>query len=325
MLGYATFDEIVDQVSKHTQELDTGALSRIRQAVNTGYDIAVRRADWPALVRARETGITTTSGDRFLYLPKDVAKVYFLVPSDIGDVIPHQTIYDLFTTISQFSTTPGSVYRYADAGESGTKASIATAEAITVFPGGSAENYNLRIHGRNGDDEIFENVTISNSTPASSTNTFEEIYAFVSGGEHTGIITLSGVSSSTEYATIGTNERTAKYKRLRVWSVPSSAESIAIFFQKRVQKLTNDDQVPEIPVAQYLVHYAIAQVYSRERKWQGAHITHLQQAEAILADIIAEDKMGSQRIEQGTPYPQQFSRGRTGYGTTSTIIVGGGG
>ena len=321
-LGYQTVEQMETLVADITGGTSSQEKAKIRRFLGIAYDKAVARHRWPTLMTARESGVTAVAGDAFLYLPKDVGQLYFLSPSTLKHVAPHRDPATFFQHASTFSTTSGVITHWMDAGEFGRKAEIVTAETITVDPvSSSGENYQVMIHGRSStDDDVFETVTITDSASAATTATFSEILAVSTDGDQTGSLVVKGTVSTTEYATLGENERTVRYKRIRFQFKPSSAETVTLYYKKRVQPLLDDDQIPEIPVSTALVHGAAALIFMRQRKFATAAQSETQSEEQALITAIGEEVIQSPHAEQAIP-GMRHGRGRMG---TDFVVVSNG-
>ena len=74
-----------------------------------------------------------------------------------------------------------------------------------------------------------------------------------------------------------------------------------LYYKRRLIRLENDDQVPEIPISHYLVEKTIATQYAQQRRWASAAVYHEQRAEGLLVQAIGEEKAQGHQIEQGIP------------------------
>ena len=305
MQEYMTLEEMVDHVARHTQELNAGSASgtiktRIKEAIDLVYPGFVRQVVWPNLTEAEETGITSTASEKHVYLPKRVAQPYFFLSSVLQGIAPHEAVFSFFNKRGLFKDDAFPIEAFTDAGEVGKKSDWHSAAEKVEISGGTT-TYDCLVQGRVGDDEILETVPVTNGAATNSTNDFDDVYSFSTNGAHTSVVTCKGVTSTTTLATIAPNERTARYRRIRISGVNSSAETLAVYYKKKVARLSNDDQVPEIPVSTAIVHKAIALLYSHQRKWQAAMNMHLGLAEEALQNVLDEELQQGHRVEQGIP------------------------
>lgn len=314
MMDYQTLEQMIDHVARVVQETGSSSSSgtqktRIREAIGIAYADLLRRYPWPNLMDAKETGVTATAGQSFVYLPKYVQQVYFLLPSVLDQLAPHEAILQFMNRRGSFKDTQFPIEAFSDAGEVGRKTDFSsTAETLEVS-GGTA-SYTALLHGMTStDDEVTEAVLVTSGAATPSNTSFTDLYSVSTDGSHTSVVTVAGVTSSTTYATIGPSERTARYRRLRLSGVPTSAETLAIYYKKRAIPLLNDDQVPEIPVSTAIIHTAIAFFYGHQRRWANAMQTHLGLAEQAVRNVLGEELGQGHRIEQGVPLGVRARRG----------------
>ena len=314
MINYMTLADMRGQVGRFVGDTTATRNVKTDEFINLHYADIATRYRWPYLMRAAESLVVTTSGDKFLYLPKDVGQLYFIIRgTPIGEA-PSQTIENFFRRQMELVNTIGRFITYADAGEVGRRAEFSdTAEMLTLQNVGGSGSQTVLVHGRvtiAGTEtiEITESVTLSGSSAANTTNTFSDLLQVSTDGEQTGYISVTGQASATLYATIEPGERTARYKKLRVGYV-SDGETLTMYYKKAVRRLTEDLSVPEIPVSMALVQMAIGSMFMLERKWQGGGMTHMQLGEQILQNVWTEIITQPGRIEQSVPIVSR-SRGR---------------
>lgn len=315
MLDYQTLEQMADHVARVVQETGSSSVggtqkTRVKEAINLAYANILRRYPWPNLMDARETEFTATSGQAYLYLPKYVQQLYFLLPSVLDQLAPHEAVFAFFNKRGAFKDSGFAIEAFTDAGEVGRKVPFSsTAETLEVS-GGTA-SYTALVHGITGDDdEVTEEVNVSSGAAKNTSTSFSDLLSVSTDGSHTSVVTVKGVTSTTTYATIGPTERTARYRRLRLSGVPTSGETIAMYFKKRAVPLVNDDQVPEIPVSVAIIHRATAFFYGHQRRWANAMQNQLQLAEQAVQDVLGEELGQGFRIEQGVPMASRTSRGR---------------
>lgn len=323
MSDYLTFGEMKDQVAREIQDASsTRRPTIVGDALNRVYQEAARRFRWPSLSRAREKAVTAVADESFLYLDKDVAQLYFLRNGDLGTEVIHQAIESFFRRQGLELDNGGTIWTYSDAGESGKKADIDSAEALTISSSSaSADNGKaVLVHGIVSGDELFESVTLPGAGGINTSNSFSEIYAVSIDGSQSGVITVTGNTSGTEYATIAPGERTAKYRKIRLGMTPSSGTTITYYYKKRTPLLARDDQVPEIPASSALVELAAARQMTQTRNLPAAQ-QRMASANEML-QLAYDSVRQSDSILQATPYDIRPARGRGG--RTGFVVVNNG-
>lgn len=316
-INYLTLADMRGQVGRFVGDTTASRNTKTDEWLNTHYADIATRYRWPALMRGIEAQVFTSVGDKFLYLPKDVAQLYFLLPgSPIGET-PHQTIEKFFLRQMELSANQGRLITWSDAGEFGRRADFSsTAELLTVqnVGAGVSETANVLLHGTvtiSGQEkvEVLDSVDLTGTIASDSSFTFNDFLQASVNGNQTGYIAITGKTSGTLYATIEPGERTARYKRLRLGYV-SDGNSLTIYYKKAVRRLTEDTSVPELPISHALVEFAIASMFMLERKWQGAGTAHLDMAERFLNNVVAETIQQAGRIEQAIPLTPSYRNNR---------------
>lgn len=314
MIDYRTLEEMRDEVGRMIGDvLSSGSVSStsrrgllIDGAINRAYEKCSKRYRWPQLLRGSEATATVTSGNRYLYLTdKYIETLYFIFPGQLETLAPVQTIRMFFDRYGSGFDSSGVIQDYADAGEFGIKAAFSsTAEVVTLVSDSASDtSVDCLVRGVNsgGTDEVQETVTVTGTTPVASSTTFSDVISVSTDGTQAGVITLAGNTSGTTYATVAPNERTARYKRLRLGSIPSTAETFTYYWKKKVAKLANDDQVPEIPVSRVIIEMAVADQFAEQRKWQAAASYHRSMAEEALIEAWESTTVQGESVQQATP------------------------
>lgn len=320
-INLLTLADMRGQVGRFVGDTTDSRNEKTDEFINLHYADIATRYRWPYLMRSSEQAVVTTSGEKFLYVPKDVGQIYFVIRgSPLGEA-PHQTIENFFKRQMELVDNVGRFITYADAGDAGRRAEFSTTPELLTLQnvGSSIISQTVLVHGRvtiSGTEtiEVVESVTLTGSVAANTVNTFSDLLQVTTDGNQTGYIIVTGQSSGTLYATVESGERTARYKRLRVGYV-SDGETLTMYYKKQVRRLTDDLSVPEIPVSMALIQMTIGSMFMLERKWQGGGMTHMQLGEQILQNVWAEITTQPGRIEQSVPI---ISRSR---GRDSVIVV----
>jgi hypothetical protein len=306
MLGYLTFENMRQQVGRMIGDTVTSNRQTIiNDWLNTNYDNVARAHRWPSLTRASESELSFTAGERFLYLPQDLQEMYFLYPKDRPELPNAETPSSLFHRTALQQDSSGVVRSFAPAGEYGRKADFHTdAELITVSPDASetAASVDHRIEGLDSAGVPYgETVNTATNVSANTSATFTEIFSISTNGLQTLKVTYSGATSTNEYAVIPADEQTARYKRIRLYQLPDTADTYTLYYKKRVKRLIDDDQIPEIPVSHVIMHMTVADQFRQQRRWQVAAVSHEQKAQQALEQVLREEFQGS-NVQQSIPY-----------------------
>lgn len=308
-ISYRTLANMRTQVGEFVGDTTARRGGIIDDWLNTHYNDIATQYRWPQLMRGLETTLSFVSGDKYLFLPKDVAELYFIIRGAPIEEAPHQTIELFFRRQLETVDSAGRFITFSDAGEVGRRANVLTAEKFTIqnVGAGVSDTVSVLIHGKvtiSGSEqaEVLEEVSLTGTTAANTTNTYADLLQVSVPGTQTGLITVTGQTSTTLYATIEPGEETSRYKLLRLGYVPDTNETFTIYFKRQVRRLTAENQTPELPISHPLIEFAIASQFMLERKWQGAGSEHLQIAQRMLDNILAQNLSQANRIEQAAPY-----------------------
>lgn len=309
MIEYQTLSEMTAEVGRFIGDTGTTNATKIKDTLNKWYSYVSKQWVWPTLIILDESNITTTSGEKRLYLPKRIDRVYFIYTPDLENSAVFRVADQFFEREGTLAGNQGAFTTFADAGELGRKADFSsTAEILSVSSSSSSDTtQTVVLRGLVSGEEAFEEVTLSGTTPVDSTNTYQDLFSASCDGSNAGVVSVAGKTSGTTYAALAPRERTARYRVLRLSSIPDSTDTLKVFARKRINRLSYDNDVPEIPVSQYLVEKAISEHFARQRKWAEAASYHMQISEAILRGLT-RDLSHEPAIIQATPTMRHLLR-----------------
>ena len=304
MSGYLTRKQIRDQVIAQLRDgASSTRQSKVNTWIDTEYHALTQRYFWPQLMRSSEQEFTLTVGQKLLYLPKDCEELAMIYVGNDRDVLFAETIKNLFRRGNVRVNESADTVRYAPIGELGRKADFSsTAEILTLTPSSVAagNDFTVFVQGRSSDADLSETVSITGGVAADTTNSYTDLISVSVSGIVSGTLAVSGKTSTTEYATIEQNERTARYKVIRLLNPPDQADSYTLYYKRRARSLDTDDQVPEIPVGHVLVDKVLSVQFAHDRRFQDAASFHDQRAERALDRLLSRDDQG-ESVVQATP------------------------
>jgi hypothetical protein len=308
MLEFATLGQMAAQVGRQVQSSDDAALVRYKESLNTHYGNVARGHRWPQLLRTSEERSSLTSGQKYLYLPKEVEQVYLIFPQN--GAAPAMG-GDLDTLIEQFSSIyaeAGVTVAFAEAGEVGYATDFyTTGETLTITHSGTGtvsgvvHGMTSGAEGETASVEEKETVSILQSTGAITTKTYKDLIT-VSVAElaDNDIVTVVGTTSARTYAKIAAGERTARYKRIRLMQPSSTADPYTLIWKKRVARLIEDDDVVEIPVGGVLIDLVVSSALSSQREYSAATL-HFQAAQAALESLKNATSIDTAIVHRAIP------------------------
>lgn len=308
MLEYATLCEIADQVALQIQDSSTTKRSQIILEITRRYGIRARERRWKELLRVSEEKFSTTAGQSYLYLPKEVEQLYLLFPQNGLPPLQGAQIEDLIANNSSAYRTSGLALAWSDAGEVGYRADFYTAGELLQISHTASSTIEVVVRGNVGGaegvadgNEVVEVVSVVSGAGTATTNTFTDLGSVscqdLADGD---LVSVVGVTSATTYAQIAAGERTARYKRIRLMPPTATADTVTMVWKKRVARLKEENQACEIPVGQILVDDVVATMLSFKREYAGAQL-HYQRAERDMAAVARSDETDSPTVLQAVP------------------------
>lgn len=309
MIEYQTLSQMRAQVGRMIQDTSVSRGTKIDEWINTYYADAARDYQWPQLIRPSEELQAFTAGNPFLYLPKDVETVLFILPATYARTAGMSDINQLIQGAGGIYRTSGQVVAWAHAGESGIMRDFysTAAEQVKLLHDG-ATSITAVVHGTIGgtvgdpsSSEFQEEVTVLPTTGGTTVQSYRDIASVSCAVLPAGVsLTASGITSLYTYAKIVSGETTARYKRIRLLSPSSTGEGYTVYYKKRVAHLAFDNQSVEIPVSPYIVRKVVAMMYMNQREVSAA-AAHNGEAELALQRAIAASTAGGEGIQQAAP------------------------
>ncbi len=322
-LGYSTLAAMADDVGDNLQvRSDTAAKTKIKKVLRRVYDEALVAYDWQDLRRVDTLGLRKTSdtdvvtmedADNKVPLPwgcSRVLSVQIFDPSyhevellDADAYLRKRASWDTATGIPRFATLFGKTAQWqalAAAGALTLKCDVATNNDIATV--------RVRYRGKDGHlgrvlmedvSGTFNGSGIALSTHGSAGYPVEAVYVpaswvgvlTIEDGSANNIVTLDQTDSPGTTA----DGAARMYSRslLEVWPKPEADYKAAIAWKLVPEALTEDNDVPVIPISTYMVEMATAKMLMEDRKWEVSR-THIAEAERFLHRLFN----GEQKIQK---------------------------
>lgn len=322
-VGIRTFGQITSQAANYVQEPSVKFLTMLKADVNDELSLAAQKKSWPQLLAYHRNDISFTSGNPRFYCPRDVMTPLELIdetnqirvtPMELREIFrKYAQTYDVNSVVFGWSSI-GDACRERDFSTSAEKISISsslaadTSKALTVLykdSNGVVSSETITTNASNGTTAVQSSATMSDLVRISTSST------------RTGVITITGVTSGVTYARIGPRENSALYKVLHLVYFPNGADTATLIYKRAPGTLVSDDDVPEIPVGQYLTKKAIAFAMRWMGKTADAEI-YARDAEDALESHLDNTKDASKAATQAMPIPRpRWNRWGWGWRTTN--------
>ncbi len=308
MIEYATLGQMADQVGRQIEDSTAEKAVQIKEWLNTHYAQVARSHRWPQLHRISEERSSFTTGQSYLYLPKEVEQVYLIFPQNGFAPLQGRALDSLINEYSITYDDTGTTVAFAEAGEVGFCTDFyTTGETLTITHSGSGtvsgvvHGLTSGAEGETAAVEQTETVSILQSTGVITTNTWKDLIGVsveeLAAGD---VVTVAGTTSLRTYAKIAAGERTARYKRIRLMQPTATADAYTLVWKKRVMRLSEDHQSVEIPVGQVLIDLTTSAVLSSQREY-GAATMHYQAAMAAIESLKNATSIDGSTVHQAIP------------------------
>jgi len=301
-----TFKQLQDEIGRHIQDTSSGRNTRIKDSINRKYVEIADGFDWPDLWRVESAEVSTFSGEAYIFMPRHVDLVKKIVVDSNKQIMWNSNPEMFFNRFFDTLDTNANMFAYTSNGSSPTKRVIITPETLNLVSSDAGDTSPVvEIWGLVSGEELNESVTLNGTAPVTTSNTFTRITRI---GTNTGIgdssragnITITGTTSSTEYAVIPNYEFDSRYQSIRVKDGPSANDTLSIVYKKKVRKLINDGDTLEIPADLILFEMSTADILQSEGKYSQAQ-TNMQQGQRLLLEMMSRYANQTEAIFQSNP------------------------
>jgi hypothetical protein len=278
-------------------------LPKVKDWSRTRYDRIMRSFPWNELVRNYSLSVTASTRDYALRY--DLASIIKFWDTTHGQEITERTIQDHVRHVAPVlevtgNVTTGQPENYINIGSKGVSALLSTADQVQVVSTSASDisPVVIRIRGEVSGVEVSESITLTGTTAANSTNTFDSgAELFVTCGTSDGTLQdLAGVvtvrektTTSNTLAKLPPGERSPLYRWIRLSPTPASALTAQIWYKKKWPALVNDNDAPIVPCANEIIEGVIA-----DALWEDGQETGAQAQETKFTNSVNELWMSSQ-------------------------------
>jgi len=241
--------EIATDVAQRIRDTKTDTITRIKDFVNEAYLDMWNRSNWRFAIVSGET-LTTEASIAEYALPYDIERILYIGIESLRYALKELDWVDLRE--AELLGVTGRPEAYALGGLAGVTRQPATASQISIVSSSDSDtSQTVTIIGVVSGTVQTETVTLSGISTKTTTASFSRIIRVAKNAETAGIVTLSaGVDTLLMLAPA---QLTVDYKLIRLYPTPSSVYTITYDYRRRVQNLTEDRDVPLLPVHTWTV------------------------------------------------------------------------
>jgi len=273
-----TLGEMVTEVMKLANRTDSEKEVVVKQSINRRYRQILRHYSWPELVNETSVSVTgETPG-----LPANVDKVLKIYDRENDKVLVPLADPDMVeryvTRIGSGNAVPHSYSRLGTRGVHTQPSAATTVKAVSTNSGDDG-TVTFRVKGYKDGLLFEEQLTVGNST----VNTYDTITSFTKAAS-AGTVTLQTTASTpVNLGSIGPKETVSRYPIIRLHPAPSSATTLHIVYQIKVDDLEDDQDSVVFPCEDILVIGAFSDLLRNLRQFAQAG------AEEARFEMLLED------------------------------------
>lgn len=270
---------------------DAAFLTKIGGYVNQRYMNCAKRRPWIGL--CRQLTITETVGQNYVILPSWVESVIDIHQTSTPVVLALQRYYNFINRHIVDKTESGDPFVATPVGKIGILAAMPSSSVITIVSSSTSDiTQTVRVRGYSAAGvPIDESISLNGTTPVAGAITFSALAGaepfFSKSGDTVGTITIK--SGSTTIAALGPREFEAFYNKWLLWPQPNTANSLYFTVKKKIQLLTQAEDVPEINgIDSALIQGGFAASLEEKRQFQKAAMAWQHYEEEIALAIQQE-------------------------------------
>ena len=328
-LGLQQLSDMVTQVGNALGDTSTGTQAQIKDMLNRALDHAASLYDWPQLRQHDESGLrnfgdsnlkTLESAEAHAPLPIDTTWVRAIVHQDIDQgQLEQRSPEDLYHLFGSRKDNQGVPELFAVVGHTAQYAAIGTAGAVTISSNQTNANAVVRVHYRKSGRFIgqsnWEDLTTADWTAGVATNatlatgwevekiSLPSTWVGSCTAVDNGAKSIIGIQAIEEPpATSNSTYQIISMPLIRVFPVPSKDYACTVIWTRQPLRMTEDEDLPEVPVSEYLVAKAAAymlEACNRLGEAQQQHVVAGQLLQSKFHQNHTGQKSKSMRVRRG--------------------------
>lgn len=325
-LGHKNLSEIVAAAGDIVQDTSTARASSLKASVNRRYREALASDRWPPSLRTDETGLriasiadlyTFESGEKEAPMPHGCARVESIQIQGVATPpLEWREQRDFYDTIGTTLTTTGIPLIYTDIGTTAQFRRLSAAGTLTCYSNVSANDNQrtARVYFRPSTemvaDDAWQDVGGAFSTGVAMSQACMAGYPIIrvelpvgwvgsfSMQDGAGFVLVSAQGLEFPQANVNSTRQSIERRLIRVWPVPAADYPATVSWWREADDLTEDEDTPIIPIAEYLIHAAAADIF---RQMHEADQAVAQEQLAGRALRQAEKQFGQTRTTFAAP------------------------
>lgn len=284
-------------VSEYIGDSTTAFLTKIGKYINARYREVLRRYDWTQLFNTYT--FTTTAALATYPMPNDFEEAWY-----IYDNTNKKVLWQRQEIGPQNDTTLVGSSEYFTVGEISMKDQPTSASTLSIVSDSSSDNtQTVFVRGIKNGYENTETVTLSGTTPATTTGSYTKILQISKSATSSGVITVTSNSGAVTIAVIPAGQLQARYRIIRFFYIPTASVSMVVRYKRSPLPLVNDYDYPILDIADELVVGATADAWRAKRQFAKADVLDNKFEQMLSLRIFQEEQDRDVTIDP-IPYPR---------------------
>ncbi len=293
-----TLKEIRDYIAEVTHE------TQINSPLDNFVNLSLQEINFPAWANngnnhdwsflKRKYTLTTVANTEFYQLPRDVDKISLIRQTTSPNRLKYYSD-DVFYRCVPNPTATGNPLAYRLWEEEGISTRLSAAGTIDVISAHTSDTggYSATVVGKDSNGIIQSEVlTMNGTTKVTGSQTFSADYPIRISKSTTSNGNWTFTTGSTTILVLGKEERSARFKVIGFYPIPSSAISIYIEYYTRIRRLVNSTDTPDIeekfiPV---LIQGTLSKVFQYQKKTSEFIIANNDLYKNALKGAISSDR-----------------------------------
>lgn len=262
------YSDMKTNVGNNVQDTSSASAAIIGAYLNNTYFDLLRRINFFEQ-NIRTQTIATIAGTKDYALNDDFHKEVYVRDATNKkqmSAIDLQELIDRYNDTMDSSGTPDKYTILV----SPVKAQPSSASVLSITSSSASDVGTLRIRGIVSGVEKAEDVTLTGTSAALSTNSYTEIISLVMETAAVGTITITSNSAAVTVAVIKPGTKDYRIKIIRFYLTPNGVISVTVPYIRKVLPMSDDNDVPIIDCADILEFGATEQMWRYKRQFAKA-------------------------------------------------------
>ncbi len=291
-----TFTNMVTNVSSEVQDSTSAMQVLIKNYINRRYFQVLRKFNWRNI--DTEYTITTVAGTKDYALPGDFKKPVKVRDTTNGKDIPEILLEDMGRYYSNTLGTEGNISNYAML-EDVVQVQPTSASQISVVSSSASDTtQTVTIRGISNNVEVSETLTVNGTSTQTTAGSYTKITGISKDTDSVGFITCTAGASN--LALLAQKQTTSYYKKLRLYSIPSTAIVLSVPYITNPARLIEDGDYPITDICDLIEIGAMADAWREKRQFQKAQVFEML-FEKNIEEYIWDDENSANRVTQFKP------------------------